>query len=446
MRPWRSLRAWLALQLGLLHLGLAILAWQLWRDAPLAFAAAELVLVASAGWSWWLVSKVDLHRRLLTEGHNLLRDGELSTRLREVGLEEADALVRLFNTTIEQLRQERLRGREQQAFLERLIEASPLAVLLLDLDGRIETVNPAGRELLALEEIPIGCRPGDLPAPFGPSLGALGDDGSTLINVGPRRLKVSRARFWDRGFARSFLLVAEVTEELWQSEREAWGRLLRIISHEVNNTAGAVTSLLESCRAELIDGRAGADVGAALAAGSRRISALEAFVAGYAEVVRLPPPDRHPLELVKLLDELLLVLGPELASRGVEVVWAQRQSAWVSADANQLERVVVNVLRNAVEAIGTGGQVAIEVRVEDGTALLAITDDGPGIEPSARERIFTPFFSTKRDGRGLGLTLVREILAGHQFELALEDAGGSGGHRGARFRLRAPICPAPTTA
>jgi nitrogen fixation/metabolism regulation signal transduction histidine kinase len=444
MRPTRSLRLRLALLLGLLHLGLATLAWRLWRDVPLVFAAAELMLMVSAAWSWRLVSKVDLHRRLLTEGRSLLQDGELSTRLREVGLEEADALVQLFNTAIDQLRQERIRGREQQAFLERVVEASPLAVLLLDLDERIETINPAGRRLLALEASATGLHLRDLPPPFGPSLEALREDGSTLINVGPRRLKASRARFWDRGFARSFLLIAEVTEELWHSEREAWGRLLRTISHEVNNTAGAVTSLLESCRAELVDPRAGIDVGAALAAGSRRIAALEGFVAGYAEVVRLPPPDRRPLELGKLLDELLLALGPELASRRIAVVWGARRPAWIEADANQLERVVVNVLRNAAEAIGGSGQIEIEITVDDGVARLAITDDGAGIEPSSRDQLFTPFFSTKRDGRGLGLTLVREILAAHQFELALDDAEGPVEHRGARFSLRAPTCPAPT--
>lgn len=444
MRRSGSLRLRLGLQLALLHAVLAAASYFAWQDEPLRLALAEAGLLLSATVAVYLVSRVDLHRRLVAEGRDLLRDEDFGARLREVGLEEVDALVRLFNATIERLREERVRTREQEAFLERLVEASPTAIILLDLDDRVATVNPAGRELLATDRPLAGQPLVGLPEPFGAALDQLEDRTSTVIAVGARRFKASRARFWDRGFPRSFLLLAELTEELRRSEREAWGRLVRTISHEVNNSAGAVASLLDSCRAELAEGRAGREVEEALAAGARRIRALESFVAGYAEVVRLPPPDRRPLDLSALLGDLLVVLGPELRERSVTVGWERHQQpVWISADANQLERVLVNVIRNAAESIGQGGTIRLDLACRAGVATLRVVDDGAGIEPAALERLFTPFFSTKRDGRGLGLTLVREILAAHDFAFALEPGPGEGARRGACFSFEAPLGAAP---
>src|SRR5690606_34802535 len=116
-----------------------------------------------------------------------------------------------------QLREERVRQREQEAFLARLVEASPTAMLLLDLDGDIATVNPAGQALFGPTDEVLGCSLSTLPEPFGATLEGLADGSSTLVAVGSRRFKVSRARFWDRGFPRSFLLAEELTEELRRS-------------------------------------------------------------------------------------------------------------------------------------------------------------------------------------------------------------------------------------
>jgi nitrogen fixation/metabolism regulation signal transduction histidine kinase len=428
----------LGLHIGLLHLVLASAAFFAWSEDPVRLATAEVGLALSALVGWHLVRRVDAHRRLVLEGRDLLRDEDFSARLREVGLVEVDELVGLFNATIERLRRERIHAREQEAFLERLVEASPTAILLLDLDGKVATVNPAARSLLPAAT--PGRRLAELPEPGGTTLAALGDGESAVFAAGARRFKAARARFWDRGFPRSFVLVEELTEELRRGERDAWGRLLRTISHEVNNSAGALASLLDSCRAELAEGGDHAAVDEALAAGSRRIRALEAFVAGYAEVVRLPAPARQRLDLGALLDDLALVLGPELTARHITLGWGRRdRDAVVHADPNQIERVLVNVLRNAAESIGEGGAIELSLERTRREVVLQVRDNGAGVEPDAREHLFTPFFSTKRDGRGLGLTLVREILAGHGFEGTLEDGAGVSPRRGACFTVRARV-------
>src|SRR5436305_1997438 len=149
---------------------------------------------------------------------------------------------------------------------------------------------------------------------------------------------------------------------------------------------------------------------------------------GFAEVVRLPPPDRRPTDLKRLIDEILLLLRPELDRRRIRIDWEGAETLPpIELDRNQIEQVLMNVLKNAMESIGEDGRIAL--RLEPGA--LSIHDSGPGIPEEVRALLFTPFFSTKRNGRGLGLTLVQEILSAHGFTFSLGP--GEGG--GAEFRV-----------
>ncbi|HYX25635.1 MAG TPA: ATP-binding protein, partial [Thermoanaerobaculia bacterium] len=169
----------------------------------------------------------------------------------------------------------------------------------------------------------------------------------------------------------------------------------------------------------------------AIAVAVTRLENLRAFMNGFAEVVRLPPPDRRPTDVKQLVDEILILLRPELGRRRIAVRWEQSETIPpIELDRNQIEQVLVNVLKNAQESIGEDG--AITLRLGDwGRPSLSIDDSGPGIPEDVRALLFTPFFSTKRNGRGLGLTLVQEILNAHGFEFSLET--GEGG--GAEFRV-----------
>ena len=155
---------------------------------------------------------------------------------------------------------------------------------------------------------------------------------------------------------------------------------------------------------------------------------LNSFVNGFAEVVRLPPPDRRPCDLAALVDDVLVLLGPELARRRVAARWVRREPLpAVALDRNQLEQVLVNALRNAAEAIGEDGTIELSWAREDDRPTLRVADDGAGIAPDAESMLFVPFFSTKRDGRGLGLVLIREVAGQHGFAvgLASRPAGGA---------------------
>jgi signal transduction histidine kinase len=203
------------------------------------------------------------------------------------------------------------------------------------------------------------------------------------------------------------------------------------MSHEVNNSVGAVGSLLDSMRVyspQLVEGDR-ADHEEAIAVASTRLENLRRFMSGFAEVARLPPPDLREHDLRRLVDELLVLLRPQFQERRITLAWSAGPALPpVAIDRNQIEQALVNVLQNAMEAIGRDGKIEVELRVPGGSApVLFIHDSGPGIPAEARPLLFTPFYSSKRDGRGIGLTLVREILGQHRFAFGLEDdpAGGA---------------------
>lgn len=252
---------------------------------------------------------------------------------------------------------------------------------------------------------------------------------------GRRRLKCYRGQFFDRGFPRSFYLLEELTEELRTSEKAAYEQLVRMISHEVGNSVAAVASLLESCLgwAEQLRPADRDEFRQALTVAGARMRSLNAFVNGFAEVVRLPPPDRHPADLGALVDEVRVLLGPELERRRIACRWSRREVLPpIALDRHQMEQVVVNVFRNALEAIGEGGEITLSLVREDGHSTLRVADSGAGIDREAESRLFVPFFSTKRDGRGLGLVLIREVVGQHGFGCGLANRPEGG----AEFVLR----------
>lgn len=419
------------------------------RAEPRWLPVVEVLLVVVLLAGWRLLRVLATPSDIVRTGADLLREHDFTTQFREVGQPEVDALVRLYNELAAALRAERVRHEEQHLFLEKLIAASPAAILVADADGRISHANPAAARLLEAPTAElVGKRPAELATPLAAGIAALPAQGSTVLALrGSRRVRVLRGEFFDLGARRDFYLLEELTEELRASERAAYDRLVRLVAHEVNNSVGAVRSLLDSFatygthlpdadRGDFVDG---------LGVAARRLENLARFVAGFAEVVRLPAPERRPCDLAALVDDLLVLMRPGFEARRIRselrvdpALARGGAGAVVLADKNQLEQVLVNVLKNAAEAIGDDGTVTVELGRTVPAAgggerrlFLAVRDTGPGIAPDAVERLFTPFYTTRPGGRGLGLTLAQEILDAHSFAYRLENRAEGG----AEFRI-----------
>ena len=202
-----------------------------------------------------------------------------------------------------------------------------------------------------------------------------------------------------------------------------------MISHEVGNTVGAVGSLLESSLhyAPQIAATDRDDFDNAVKVARERLSNLDRFVSGFAEVVRIPEPDRRPTDLAQLVRDIGTLVRPELDERRITLeLDVPRDAVTASIDKNQFEQLLLNLVKNAWEAIGSDGMIRLSASSNGRVARVAVADSGPGIDPATVDQVFTPFFTTKRDGRGIGLTLVREIATQHGADLAFRNVTGGG--------------------
>ena len=395
-----------------------------------------------------------LHRRMmrpmrtLTDGMALLREQDFTSRLSPVGQSEADRVVEVFNSMMGRLREERLRVREQGRLLDLLVDVSPMGVVMLDLDGRVSSMNPAAQHLLTCTGSWVGKWPGELESPLATRLAELKDGESLTTGTNDAHIyRLTRSSFLDRGFPHPFLLVESLTEEVMDAQREAYERVIRMIAHEVNNSMATARSILDLTQQELAPEPQHQEAAEALGACAERCEALSAFIARYASVVKVPEARLMPVGLNDLIESNHLFLE-SLCTRSGAVLRVSLcpRNPIVQCDAGLMEQALVNILKNAVEsgdnrksgdgdwwsgveAGTTPRQVWIETQADP--ACIVIADNGSGIPPEVEGRLFTPFFTTKPQGSGLGLLLVREIMRRHQWRFSLcTDADGL-----TRFRI-----------
>lgn len=419
------------------HAMLAALAWWLLQQNPLWLIAIEVVFGASLIVGVTIVTRLSSTLATVRQSAQMLREGEFTTRFREVGHPDVDTMIRVYNGMVDGLREERIRLQEQQYFLGQLLLASPSGVVVLDHEGRVSSVNPAAERLLLVPAAGIvGVDLVRAPSPLAAPLADLTPGATRVIPLSNgRRVRGQCATFIERGHPRRFFLVEELTEELRQTEKAAYEKLIRMMSHEVNNSVGATRSLLQSSLVlgGHMPGPQRTELEQALGIAASRLERLNTFMRGFADVVRMPMPVRHPCRVARLLDECVRLVQAQTDPGHVRWTWErQADLGEVPLDEAQMEQALINVLKNAVEAIpAEGGRILVRTGLDRGVPFVEIEDTGPGIAADARPFLFTPFFTTKQNGQGIGLTVVQEILRRHEFGFSLD--GPPGGPT--RFRI-----------
>ncbi|HVS31380.1 MAG TPA: ATP-binding protein [Thermoanaerobaculia bacterium] len=403
--------------------------------------SAKLVWTVAVVMAAWLAMAILILRseivyplRTLANLLAALREEDFSIRARGARADEAlgEVLVEVnqLGTT---LREQRLQALEATALVRAVIAEIDVAIFAFDRDQRLQLINRAGERLLGSHEQRLLGKAAD-------ELGladSLGIDGYSSVDAsfpgGSGRWSVRRTRFREKGLTHQLLVIADLSRALREEERQAWKRLVRVLGHELNNSLAPIKSIASSLEAILAseplppDWKDDMDQG--LGVITSRAESLTRFMEAYARLARLPRPNLRPVDLHALVRR---VVGLEHRAR-VEVV--SGPPIVVSADSDQLEQLLINVVRNAVDAaLESRGRVSISWAKRRSAVEVIVSDEGPGL--SGTTNLFVPFFTTKPGGTGIGLVLSRQIAEAHGGSLVLQNRTGG---RGCEARLELPL-------
>ena len=375
------------LALFLAALGGVILYFGGWVYKPLLYIS-ELLIV------FLLVYLILFYRKIIKpldtigSGMELLREQDFSSRLTLVGQYEADRVVNVFNRMMEQLKNERLRLREQNHFLDLMINASPMGVIITTLDDEIS------------------------------ELGRVAKGETVTVRLNDSNIyKCTHSSFIDRGFQHPFFLIESLTDEVMKAEKKAYEKVIRMIAHEVNNTTAGITSTLDTVEQALSESEGMEDICEVMRVCTDRCFSMSRFITRFADVVKIPEPHLAPVNLNELVFSCKRFMEGMCTDRNITITLdIDEELGEVKLDVALFEQVLVNIIKNAAESIEQNGEIKIRTYSPGG---IEVADNGKGITKETEAKLFSPFFSTKPNGQGIGLIFIREVLMRHGCSFSL---------------------------
>ena len=354
-------------------------------------------------------------------GMDLLRAQDFSSRLAPVGQQEADRIVQVFNRMMDQLKEERLRLREQNHFLDLLINVSPMGVVILTFDERISMANKAALAFLGeTSEKDIQNKTmTQLSSDLAEELSRLPKDATETIRLSDSHIyRCSRLSFVDHGFAHPFFLIESLTSEVMKAEKKAYEKVIRMIAHEVNNTVAGTTSALETIDDALQTMEDTDDLREVMKVCIERSFNMSQFITNFANVVKIPEPQTEEVGLNARVEACKIFMENVCQHRNIKLhMELCEENPIVKMDTSLFEQVLINIIKNSAESIDEGGEITI--RTTASPLMLEVCDNGKGISKEIESKLFTPFFSTKPNGQGIGLIFIREVLMKHGFSFSL---------------------------
>jgi len=400
--------------LVILHLICLVMSFFIFQDNKAIFIITEVFIIVSVIISLNLYKQLILPLTYLRQGISAIKDQDFNVKFLFTGKKEVDELVDVYNRMIDELRKERTKQQEQHFFLEKLIQTSPTGIIVLDFDGQIKQINPKATVVLQANPEVLSLHIQDL------DIGTA----KTIRLDGLRTFKIQKSRFMDRGFERVFVMMEEVTAEIFEAEKNVYSKVIRMMAHEVNNTVGPVNSIMNTALAQqhLWTNEVDDQLKNALKIAVDRNQNLNVFMRNFADLVKIPVAKKERIDLIALLKSVTELMFFQASEKQVKFKFDLPDKPYlIQADTEQMEQAFINIVKNGIEAIENGG--FIQFNLNKGKKMLVITDSGKGISPENTANLFSPFFSTKKDGQGIGLTLVREILLNHGFEFSLKTFG-----------------------
>lgn len=346
-------------------------------------------------------------------GMELLREQDFSSRLSPVGQYEADRIVNVFNRMMEQLKNERLRLREQNNFLDLLIKASPMGVILTTLDEDLSELNPMAQKMLGVrQEDVLGKKMNEIDSPLAAELANVPKGETATVRLNDSNIyRCTHSSFIDRGFQHPFFLIESLTDEVMKAEKKAYEKVIRMIAHEVNNTTAGITSTLDTVEQVLSTEEGMDDICDVMRVCTERCFSMSRFITRFADVVKIPEPTLTPVDLNDLAFTCKRFMEGMCADRNIKLrLEIDETLKEVKMDASLFEQVLVNIIKNAAESIEKDGEIIVRTL---SPATIEVVDNGKGISKEVEAKLFSPFFSTKPNGQGIGLIFIREVLMRH---------------------------------
>jgi two-component system nitrogen regulation sensor histidine kinase NtrY len=408
--------------------GSACALYMLWSDASspkVQWTLTILIVSAWLGFAMAVRERVVFPLQTLSNLLGALREGDFSVRGRSPRADDAlGEVMREVNTLGSTLREQRLGAMEATTLLSTVMREIGVAIFAFDEHQRLRLVNRAAERLLAAPaERLLGQTAADLQMELcldGPPQTTL----QTVFPGGAGRFGVRRTRIREHGLPLELVVISDLTQALSEQELQAWQRLVRVLGHELNNSLAPIKSIagsLESILArENLPDDWRDDMRRGLNVITSRSESLSRFIGAYARLAKLPRPQLQPLEIADCVGRAVSFETriPVQVEPGAHLT--------VNGDPDQLEQVLINLLRNAADAsLVTKGAVRVGWHRDGNMIEIWIKDDGPGLAGTAN--LFVPFFTTKPGGSGIGLVLSRQIAEGHGGALSLENrADGQG--------------------
>lgn len=418
-------RALTLVQVILLVASISLLAWSLLATEFLAIpvAMATIVLLQVIG----LLRYVESHVNTLEDFFAAISYEDFTRRYVE---DDVDVeLKEAFNRILGKFQDARAEREIQAVYLETVVKHVPVPFIAAKQDGTLSLVNNPARRLTGLPALHHFHQLAELDSQL-PELMQSIEPGSqqllrTRLRDVPAELRVSVSEIRIGGETERLYSIENLSGELTARESSAWRNLIRVLTHEIMNTLTPVVSLAQTATT-MLDGPGAADeIREAVATIARRSEGLMNFVSKYRELLKVPQPEPELIGVSEALSSVVSLMTDELEGADIKIDVVP-ESLEIHADRQLLDQVLVNLVKNATDAMKDSASPELRLcgRLDLGRVLIRVRDNGPGIADDAIEQVFVPFFTTKREGSGIGLSLCRQIMTAHGGEIVLESDGG----------------------
>lgn len=385
------------------------------QQGAVAFYIAEGAVIISVITLAVFYKRIVKPIRTLAQGMDMLKMQDFTQRLKTIGQKETDTIAETFNAIISRLREEQIHTREQEHFLNLIINNTSTAIILLDGNNKISFLNSAATTLFGKDVVSKGLS--EINTPVAKILSSVAPHSTITLPTNTGDLfRCTHETFMDSGYAHHFFIIENVTTEINNAQRTAYEKIIRMISHEVNNSMTGILSTMQMLEEICHENNKLNYFEEPIDACINRSTQLGQFLSRIAQVVKIPDPKLRSCNIYDCITQAVTFVKSEADNRNIDIsIHYSAESIIKGIDIDLFQQALINILRNAMESIDKNGKISIDFSENH----IFITDNGKGIDAKIAENIFRPFFSTKKGGQGIGLMMIADILTKHGFKYSL---------------------------